>query len=95
MTIAVGDKVFGKLRTGKKTPSNSPIFNEQLSCNVDPSDMKGISVVITIFNEHKSAPKREVGAVNISPSSPGDGFRHWNDVLATPGKPISEWHQLL
>ena len=95
MTVAVGDKVYGKLKTGKKTTSDSPIFNEQLSCGVDPSDMRGVSVVVTIFNEHKSAQKREVGAVNISPSSPGDGFRHWNDVLATPGKPISEWHQLL
>eukprot|EP00731_Ephydatia_muelleri_P016686 Em0009g1110a len=95
VTVAIGDKVYAKLKTVKKTPSISPIFNEQLSCSVEPSDMREISVVVTIFNEHKSAQKREVGAVNINPSSSGDGFRHWNDVLATPGKPISEWHQLL
>ena len=89
-----GDKILGRLRTRRKPQSCSPIFNEALTATVEPSQMKIISVNVAITNESKQAMKKELGQVILCAQSSAEEFRHWNDVLASPGKQIAEWHEL-
>ncbi len=89
-----GDKVLGKLKTKKKSQSCSPIFNETLSCTVEPSQIKNVAVSIGVLNENRSAASRNIGQVILCSQCTGEEYRHWSDVMASPGKPISEWHDL-
>ena len=91
-----GDKVLGKLKTKKKAQSCSPIFNEALTCNVEPTQIKNAAVNIAMMNDsrHSGGGKREIGQIILCAQSLGEEFRHWNDVMATPGKHIAEWHEL-
>ena len=91
-----GDKILGKLKTKKKTQSCSPIFNETLSCTVEPSQIKNAAVNIAVLNENRSAHAgaRDIGQVILCSQCTGEEYRHWSDVMASPGKPISEWHDL-
>jgi hypothetical protein len=92
--VTVGDKVIGRLKTKRKSDQCSPIFNEALTCTVDPLNIQKSVISVCILNEHKSAGKKEVGQVTLSSQGSGEEFRHWNDVLAQPGKHIAEWHEL-
>ena len=89
-----GDKILGRLRTRRKPQSCSPIFNEALTATVEPSQMKNVSVNVALTNESKQAMKKELGQVILCGQASAEEFRHWNDVLASPGKQIAEWHEL-
>lgn len=89
-----GDRILGRMRTKKKPQSCSPIFNEALSCTVEPAQVKNAAVNIAITNDNRQATKRELGQVILCGQCSGEEFRHWNDVMATPGKHIAEWHEL-
>ena len=61
---------------------------------VEPSQMKSAAVNVSMTNENRLATKREMGQVILCCQSSGEEFRHWNDVITTPGKHIAEWHEL-
>ena len=94
MQVAIGEKVVARLRTKRKPDSCSPIFNEALTCSMDPEQVQKSVIQVCIFNEHKAAARRELGNIVLSSRCTGEEFRHWNDVLAQPGKHIAEWHEL-
>ncbi len=89
-----GERVLAKLKTRRKPQSCAPIFNEVLNCSVDPNKISGVAVNVDISNEHKQARSRALGQVTLCGQSAGEEFRHWSDVMAAPGKPIAEWHEL-
>lgn len=92
--VGIGDKILGKLKTKRKHQSTSPIFNEALTCVVDPDGIRNVNICVQMTNESRNAVKREVGQVVLGAQTTGEEFRHWNDVMATPGKHIAEWHEL-
>ena len=92
--VTVGDKVVGRLRTKRKSESCSPIFNEALTCHIDPGSIQRTAIMVCVTNEHRLASKKDLGSVTLSSQGSGEEFRHWNDVLAQPGKHIAEWHEL-
>lgn len=94
ISVCVGDKIMTKLKTKKKPQSCSPIFNEALTCTVDPATLKSVVITVVMVNDSKLASQRELGQVGVSAQSSREAFRHWNDVMATPGKHIAEWHEL-
>lgn len=85
---------MAKLKTRKKPQSCSPIFNEALTCTVEPEAIRSILVYVTMLNENSHAARREIGQVILGCQTRGEEYRHWNDILATPGKHIAEWHEL-
>lgn len=89
-----GERVLCKLRTRRKQQSSGPIFNEVLNCTIDPSKISGVSINVALTNEHKAATHKALGQVTLCSQSTGNELRHWNDVMATPGKPIADWHEL-
>ena len=94
VTVCHRGCVLAKLKTKKKQGSCSPIFNEALSCVVDPSKLKDVKVEITLLNDSSKAKRREMGCLTLGPQTSGEQLRHWNDMLASPGKHLSEWHEL-
>jgi hypothetical protein len=92
--VTIGEKVIGRLRTKRKSDSCSPIFNEALTCSVDPASIQRAVITVCVSNEHRSAARKELGSIALSSQGSGEEFRHWNDVLAQPGKHIAEWHEL-
>lgn len=92
--VTVDDKVVGKHKTKRKSQSTCPIFNEALTCTVEPAAVRQAVVNVAMLNDSRQASKREVGQVVLGMQSKSEGVRHWNDMLATPGKHIAEWHEL-
>ena len=94
LQVMLEDKCLGRLRTKCKLESSFPIFNEALTCVVPKNQIQMAVVQVTLFNEHKTAVTRELGGIVLSSKGIGEEYRHWNDVLAQPGKHIAEWHEL-
>ncbi len=94
LCVTHGDKVLGKLKTRKKPQSSSPIFNEALTCTVEPQIIRNVLVHATMLNESSRAIRKEVGQVVLGSQVFVEEYRHWSDILATPGKHIAEWHEL-
>ena len=92
--VTMARKVIAKLKTKRKSQSSSPIFNEALTCTVEPAAVREAIVTVTLLNESRSAVKREVGKVVLGMQSWDEALRHWSDMLAMPDKPIAEWHEL-
>ena len=85
--------MVGKLKTKRRTQSCSPIFNEALTVCIDPERARNMIVTVTMLNESKQAERRELGKVSLCAQASGEEYRHWNDIMATPGKHIAEWHE--
>ena len=85
--------MIGKLKTTRKT-GNSPIFNEVLTCHLEPKQSHNVAIKVILFDESQLMGKTELGQVTLCAQSSGEEYRHWNEVIATPGKHIAEWHEL-
>ena len=92
--VSLRDKIVCKLKTKKKPQSCSPIFNEALTCTIEPENIRNITVKLVLTNESSHVSKKEVGQVVLGSHALGEEYRHWNDIMATPGKHIAEWHEL-
>ena len=91
--VTLGDHVIGKLKTTRKT-GNSPIFNEVLTCHLEPKQSHNVAIKAVLFGDSLLVGKRELGQVILSAQSSGEEYHHWNEVIATPGKHIAKWHEL-
>ena len=94
ITISINERLIAKLKTKKKACSCSPIFNEAVSCTVNINNIRDVQVTLIMINDKRQGRQREMGTVILGSSASGDGSRHWNDALASPGKHIAEWHYL-
>lgn len=94
ITISMKERLIAKLKTKKKLCSCSPIFNEAVSCTVNINNIRDVQVTVVMINDKRQGLLREIGTVILGSNASGDGLRHWNDALASPGKHIAEWHYL-
>lgn len=51
-------------------------------------------MVITVVDYDRIGTSDPIGKVVIGCGSTGHELRHWNDMLASPRRPIANWHTL-
>ena len=53
-----------------------------------------MSLVITVVDYDRIGSSDPIGKVVLGAGSQGAELRHWMDMLASPRRPIANWHSL-
>ena len=56
--------------------------------------MKKISLIVTVVDYDRIGTSDPIGKVMLGFGSSGTELRHWNDMIASPRRPIATWHTL-
>lgn len=85
---------------GKSSKSN-PLAN--FICNVFSflflsisifNHLQKVQLVVTVVDYDRIGTSEPIGKVVLGYSAQGTELRHWSDMLASPRRPIAQWHTL-
>lgn len=53
-----------------------------------------MSLLITVVDYDRIGSSEAIGRVTLGCNASGSALRHWSDMLASPRRPIAQWHTL-
>lgn len=53
-----------------------------------------VQIIVTVLDYDKIGKNDTIGKILVGTNSSGTEQRHWEDVLASPRRPIAQWHAL-
>lgn len=53
-----------------------------------------VQLVVTVVDYDRIGTSEPIGKVVLGYSAAGTELRHWSDMLASPRRPIAQWHTL-
>lgn len=56
--------------------------------------MQRVQLVITVVDYDRIGTSEPIGKVVMGGNASGTELRHWTDMLASPRRPIAQWHSL-
>lgn len=59
-----------------------------------PLHLQKVSLVVTVVDYDRIGTSEPIGKVVLGYSAQGTELRHWSDMLASPRRPIAQWHTL-
>lgn len=84
-----------KKKTSIKKFTLNPYYNESFTFEVPFEHIQKVQLVITVVDYDRIGSSDAIGKVMLGCSSPsGSELRHWMDMLASPRRPIAQWHTL-
>lgn len=62
--------------------------------NYSFSILQKVQLVVTVVDYDRIGTSEPIGKVVLGYSAQGTELRHWSDMLASPRRPIAQWHTL-
>ncbi|CAB3404810.1 unnamed protein product [Caenorhabditis bovis] len=88
-------KRIKKRKTNIKRNTLNPYFNESFVFDKLPLHrIKKVSLMITVMDYDKLGSNDAIGRCLLGCNATGAELRHWMDMLASPRRPIAQWHTL-
>lgn len=56
--------------------------------------LQKVQLVVTVVDYDRIGTSEPIGKVVLGYSATGTELRHWSDMLASPRRPIAQWHTL-
>lgn len=56
--------------------------------------LQKVQIVVTVLDYDKIGKNDTIGKILVGMNSSGTEQRHWDDMLASPRRPIAQWHAL-
>lgn len=53
-----------------------------------------MNLVVTVVDYDRIGTSEPIGKVCLGYNASGTELRHWSDMLASPRRPIAQWHTL-
>lgn len=53
-----------------------------------------VQLVVTVVDYDRIGTSEPIGKVVLGYNASGTELRHWSDMLASPRRPIAQWHTL-
>lgn len=53
-----------------------------------------VNLVVTVVDYDRIGTSEPIGKVVLGYNASGTELRHWSDMLASPRRPIAQWHTL-
>lgn len=93
--VSNGKRVKKKKTTIKKCTLN-PHYNESFSFEVPFERIQQVQLMFTVIDYDRIATSEPIGKIVLGcQGTTGDSEqRHWLDMLASPRRPIAQWHSL-
>lgn len=87
-------KRLKKKKTSIKKCTLNPYYNESFAFEVPFEQMQKVNLVITVVDYDRIGTSEPIGKVVLGYNASGTELRHWSDMLASPRRPIAQWHTL-
>ncbi|XP_014661571.1 PREDICTED: synaptotagmin-1-like isoform X2 [Priapulus caudatus] len=93
--LFLGNKRLKKKKSTIKKNTLNPYYNESFSFEVPFEQIQKVSLIVTVVDYDRIGSSEAIGRVILGCNSTGSALRHWSDMLASPRRPIAQWHTLL
>uniref|UniRef100_A0AC34GUN1 C2 domain-containing protein n=1 Tax=Panagrolaimus sp. ES5 TaxID=591445 RepID=A0AC34GUN1_9BILA len=87
-------KRLKKKKTSIKKCTLNPYYNESFSFEVPFEQIQKVTLMITVMDYDKLGSNDAIGRCYLGCAATGAELRHWMDMLASPRRPIAQWHTL-
>jgi synaptotagmin-1 len=87
-------KRLKKKKTSIKKCTLNPYYNESFTFEVPFEQIQKVQVIITVTDYDRIGTSDPIGKVVLGCTSEGTELRHWSYMLASPRRPIAQWHTL-
>lgn len=87
-------KRLKKKKTSIKKCTLNPYYNESFSFEVPFEQVQKVNLMVTVVDYDRIGTSEPIGKVILGYSASGTELRHWSDMLASPRRPIAQWHTL-
>ncbi|XP_037903939.1 synaptotagmin 1-like isoform X1 [Hermetia illucens] len=94
IAIMQNGKRLKKKKTSIKKCTLNPYYNESFSFEVPFEQIQKIQLVVTVVDYDRIGTSEPIGRVILGCNATGTELRHWSDMLASPRRPIAQWHTL-
>ena len=84
-----------KKKTTVKKRTLNPYYNETFTFKVPFEKIETTSVMVAVLDYDRMSKSELIGKTIIGAlASGGPELRHWQDMMASPRKPVAQWHAL-
>jgi len=87
-------KRLKKKKTSIKKCTLNPYYNESFTFEVPFEQIQKVNLMITVVDYDRIGTSEPIGKVVLGYNASGTELRHWSDMLASPRRPIAQWHTL-
>ncbi|XP_050496463.1 synaptotagmin 1 isoform X2 [Bombus huntii] len=87
-------KRLKKKKTSIKKCTLNPYYNESFTFEVPFEQIQKVQLVVTVVDYDRIGTSEPIGKVVLGYNASGTELRHWSDMLASPRRPIAQWHTL-
>jgi len=94
IALMMNGKRIKKKKTSIKKCTLNPYYNESFTFEVPFEQIQKVVVEITVVDYDRIGTSEPIGKVVLGCSVSGTELRHWMDMLASPRRPIAQWHSL-
>lgn len=95
IALMMNGKRVKKKKTSIKKCTLNPYYNESFTFEVPFEHIQKVSLVVTVVDYDRIGSSDAIGKVVLGCSATnGSELRHWMDMLASPRRPIAQWHTL-
>ncbi|CAF1408912.1 unnamed protein product [Rotaria magnacalcarata] len=94
LSLMMDGKRKKKKKTSIKKCTLNPYYNESFTFDVTFEEIQKVQVVLTAIDYDRIGTSEPIGKVTLGCHSTGSELRHWSDMLASPRRPIAQWHTL-
>ncbi|KAI2797774.1 Synaptotagmin-2 [Blomia tropicalis] len=87
-------KRLKKKKTSIKKCTLNPYYNESFTFEIPFEQIQKVVLVVTVVDYDRIGTSEPIGKVILGCNASGTELRHWMDMLASPRRPIAQWHSL-
>lgn len=94
IAVMMNGKRVKKKKTSIKKCTLNPYYNESFTFEVPFEQIQKVQLVVTVVDYDRIGTSEPIGKVVLGCNAAGTELRHWMDMLASPRRPIAQWHSL-
>ncbi|XP_071547805.1 synaptotagmin 1 isoform X7 [Panulirus ornatus] len=87
-------KRLKKKKTSIKKCTLNPYYNESFSFEIPFEQIQKVNLQVTVVDYDRIGTSEPIGRCVLGMNATGTELRHWSDMLASPRRPIAQWHTL-
>ncbi|UYV71436.1 SYT2 [Cordylochernes scorpioides] len=94
IALMMNGKRVKKKKTSIKKCTLNPYYNESFTFEVPFEQIQKVQLVVTVVDYDRIGTSEPIGKAVLGCNASGTELRHWMDMLASPRRPIAQWHSL-
>lgn len=94
LSLMMNGKRIKKKKTSIKKCTLNPYYNESFTFEIPYEQIQKVQLVVTVVDYDRIGTSDPIGKVVLGCGANGSELRHWSDMLASPRRPIAQWHTL-